>query len=141
MSALLIGLIAGVVCYLDGGHSEGARSAMTIRSMPSASTEPAGRLARCLRAFSRRAWSIRFSRMRMAMPCRLGWIEGNCHQIAESVGGRPDRHGCWRSWERWILLKLVDTLMGLRVTEEEEVQGLDLTQHGEEGYYWEASLP
>ncbi len=31
--------------------------------------------------------------------------------------------------------------MGLRVSAEHEVQGLDLTQHGEEGYYWEASLP
>jgi ammonia channel protein AmtB len=28
---------------------------------------------------------------------------------------------------------------GLQVSEEEEVQGLDLSQHGEEGYDWEAS--
>jgi ammonia channel protein AmtB len=27
----------------------------------------------------------------------------------------------------------------LRVSEEEEVQGLDLTQHGEEGYSWEVT--
>jgi Amt family ammonium transporter len=32
-------------------------------------------------------------------------------------------------------LKLVDITIGLRVSEEEEVQGLDLSQHGEEGYY------
>jgi len=25
------------------------------------------------------------------------------------------------------------------VAEEDEVQGLDLSQHGEEGYYWEVS--
>jgi Amt family ammonium transporter len=37
------------------------------------------------------------------------------------------------------ILKLVDVTIGLRVPEEEEVQGLDLSQHGEEGYYWEAS--
>ena len=37
------------------------------------------------------------------------------------------------------ILKAVDVTIGLRVTEEEEVQGLDLSQHGEEGYYWEAS--
>jgi len=36
-----------------------------------------------------------------------------------------------------IILKLVDVTIGLRVSEEEEVQGLDLSQHGEEGYYWE----
>jgi len=38
-----------------------------------------------------------------------------------------------------IILKVVDITIGLRVSEEEEVQGLDLSQHGEEGYYWEAS--
>lgn len=32
------------------------------------------------------------------------------------------------------ILKLVDALVGLRVTEEEEEMGLDLTQHGERGY-------
>ncbi len=37
------------------------------------------------------------------------------------------------------ILKFVDVTIGLRVSEEEEVQGLDLSQHGEEGYYWEAS--
>jgi Amt family ammonium transporter len=33
-----------------------------------------------------------------------------------------------------ILLKLVDLAVGLRVTREEEIEGLDITQHGEEGY-------
>ena len=34
----------------------------------------------------------------------------------------------------FILLKILDVTMGLRVSQEEESQGLDLTQHGEEGY-------
>ena len=34
----------------------------------------------------------------------------------------------------WILLKVVDAVIGLRVTHEEEEQGLDWTQHGESGY-------
>ena len=33
-----------------------------------------------------------------------------------------------------ILLFVVDKIMGLRVTPEQEVAGLDLSQHGEEGY-------
>ena len=33
-----------------------------------------------------------------------------------------------------ILLKILDSCMGLRVTQDEELQGLDLSQHGEEGY-------
>lgn len=34
----------------------------------------------------------------------------------------------------FILLKLIDAVVGLRVKPEDEVQGLDVTQHGEEGY-------
>ncbi|MHB8150091.1 MAG: ammonium transporter [Desulfobulbia bacterium] len=34
----------------------------------------------------------------------------------------------------FIILKVVDLVIGLRVSEEEEVQGLDLTQHSEIGY-------
>jgi len=33
-----------------------------------------------------------------------------------------------------VLLKIVDLLVGLRVPEEHEVEGLDITQHGEEAY-------
>jgi Amt family ammonium transporter len=35
------------------------------------------------------------------------------------------------------ILKFVDITIGLRVSEEHEALGLDLSQHGEEGYYWE----
>jgi len=38
-----------------------------------------------------------------------------------------------------IILFIVDKTIGLRVSEEQEAQGLDLSQHGEEGYYWEGS--
>jgi Amt family ammonium transporter len=34
----------------------------------------------------------------------------------------------------FILIKILDATLGLRVTQEEETQGLDLSQHGEEGY-------
>ncbi len=34
----------------------------------------------------------------------------------------------------FILLKIIDVAMGLRVNQEGEVRGLDLSQHGEEGY-------
>nr|MDP9146917.1 ammonia channel protein [Acidobacteriota bacterium] len=33
-----------------------------------------------------------------------------------------------------VLLKIVDVLTGLRVTGTEEIEGLDITQHGEEAY-------
>jgi ammonium transporter, Amt family len=34
----------------------------------------------------------------------------------------------------FVILKILDATMGLRVSKEEEMQGLDLSQHGEEGY-------
>jgi Amt family ammonium transporter len=34
----------------------------------------------------------------------------------------------------WLLAKLVDVTIGLRVTREEETVGLDISQHGERGY-------
>jgi Amt family ammonium transporter len=37
-----------------------------------------------------------------------------------------------------VILKVVDVAIGLRVSEEHEVQGLDFSQHGEEGYNWES---
>ena len=34
----------------------------------------------------------------------------------------------------WIILKVLDMTMGLRVNPEQELEGLDLSQHGESGY-------
>lgn len=34
----------------------------------------------------------------------------------------------------FVLLKILDNTMGLRVKKDEEIQGLDVSQHGEEGY-------
>jgi ammonium transporter, Amt family len=67
-----------------------------------------------------------------------GLLEGNAHQLLNQLVG------VCLAWVLGIvgtlaILKLVDVTIGLRVPEEEEVQGLDLSQHGEEGYYWEAS--
>ena len=39
-----------------------------------------------------------------------------------------------------VLLKVIDVVIGLRVTGEEEIQGLDLSQHGEEGYNLDLDL-
>ena len=34
----------------------------------------------------------------------------------------------------WVLAKFVDRLVGLRASEEEQSQGLDIADHNEEGY-------
>jgi Amt family ammonium transporter len=38
-----------------------------------------------------------------------------------------------------LILKIVDLTIGLRVSEDDEVQGLDLSQHGEEGYAFDVT--
>jgi ammonium transporter, Amt family len=71
-------------------------------------------------------------------PLPSGLLEGNAHQLWNQLVGVAIA---------WVLaivgtlaiLKFVDAVVGLRVTEEEEVQGLDLSQHGEEGYSWEVT--
>ena len=35
-----------------------------------------------------------------------------------------------------VLLKLIDLTIGLRMSPEDEAEGMDVTQHGEEGYDW-----
>jgi len=40
----------------------------------------------------------------------------------------------WCALLTWLILKLVDWMVGLRVTEEQETEGLDLASHGESGY-------
>jgi len=65
-----------------------------------------------------------------------GMIEGNFHQILNQLVGVAIAWGL-AIVGTLILLKIVDWAIGLRVTPEDEVTGLDLSQHGEEGYYWE----
>ncbi|HYE75289.1 MAG TPA: hypothetical protein VEF04_18240, partial [Blastocatellia bacterium] len=40
----------------------------------------------------------------------------------------------------YVILKIVDLIVGVRVTGEDEVVGLDLSQHGEEGYNLDMDL-
>lgn len=65
-----------------------------------------------------------------------GLLEGNYRQIFNQFVGVSI------AWAlaivgTLIILFIVDKLVGLRVSEDHESQGLDLSQHGEEGYNWE----
>jgi Amt family ammonium transporter len=69
-----------------------------------------------------------------------GMMDGNFHQILNQLVGVAIAI-VLAVVGTFVILKVVDLVLGVRVSSEDEVQGLDLTQHGEEGYYWEASLP
>lgn len=42
--------------------------------------------------------------------------------------------GVYTAIVTFVLLKLIDRMLGLRVSQDEETEGLDLTQHNERGY-------
>jgi Amt family ammonium transporter len=64
-----------------------------------------------------------------------GLLEGNGHQVMNQMIGVAI------SWVvsivgTLIILFVVDKTIGLRVSAEDEATGLDLSQHGEDGYEW-----
>ena len=67
----------------------------------------------------------------------LGLIDGNGMQVVNQLGGVV------LSWVlaivgSLIILKICDAVVGLRVKPEDELDGLDLSMHGEEGYNLDA---
>ncbi len=67
-----------------------------------------------------------------------GFFEGNHHQVINQFIGVAIAWGLSIVGTLLILL-VVDKLIGLRVSEDDERTGLDLSQHGEEGYDWETA--
>lgn len=64
---------------------------------------------------------------------KCGLLEGNANQlVAQFVGAAAAI--ALAVVGTIILLKIVDSLVGLRVNQAGELQGLDINQHGEEGY-------
>ena len=137
MPALLIGLMAGVFCYwmvakvkakfgyddsLDafGVHGAGGTlGALLTGIFASSAVNPIFKDAQ-------------------GNAIASGVLEGNAHQLLNQLVGVVI------AWVlaivgTLVILKVVDATIGLRVSSEEELQGLDLSQHGEEGYYWETS--
>jgi Amt family ammonium transporter len=67
-----------------------------------------------------------------------GVLEGNGHQLLNQAVGVAIAWGL-AIVGTTIILVVVDKTIGLRVSDEDEVTGLDLSQHGEEGYHAEPS--
>ena len=64
---------------------------------------------------------------------KCGLLEGNAQQVVAQVVGIVAAIAL-AVVGTVIILKIVDALLGLRVNQAGELQGLDLNQHGEEGY-------
>jgi Amt family ammonium transporter len=136
MSALVIGFIAGMYCYwmvskvksrfgyddsLDafGVHGAGGTIGALLTGV-----------------FATSAINPIFKNAQgKALP--VGLIDGNGGQILNQLVGVLIAWGL-AIVGTLVILKVVDVLVGLRVPEEHEIQGLDLALHGEEGYTFEA---
>jgi len=136
LPALLIGFLAGIVCYcmvtvvkhrfkyddsLDafGVHGAGGTlgailtGVFATNAVNDALKDSAGKTA------------------------PLGWVDGNAGQVMNQLIGTAI------AWVlaivgTLIILKITDVLVGLRVGKDQEMEGLDVSQHGEEGYFLEA---
>lgn len=139
MPALLIGLIAGVVCYTMVAKVKVALG--YDDSLDAFGVHGVGGTVGALLTgvFATRLVNPIFKDAQgSALP--VGMIDGNYHQMLNQLIGVVIAIAL-AVVGTTIILKVVDLIIGVRVPAEHEVQGLDLTQHGEEGYYWEASMP
>jgi ammonium transporter, Amt family len=132
MSALVIGFIAGLVCYwmvtkvksifgyddaLDafGVHGAGGTIGALLTGI-----------------FAQQVINPIFG---AGKP--VGGLDGHWGQLGNQLVGVLIAWG-FALVGTIVLLKITDMITGLRVTETEEIEGLDITQHGEEAYNLEA---
>ena len=134
--ALLIGGIAGVLCYLMVARVK-ARFGYDD-SLDAFGVHGAGGTIGALLTgvFASRVVNPVFKDSQ-ANALAVGLIDGNPSQVMYQFVGVAV---AWvlAAVVTLVILKVVDLLVGLRIPEEHEIQGLDLSQHGEEGYNWEA---
>ena len=133
MSALLIGLIAGVVCpfmvfrvkkmfgYDDsldafGVHGVGGTMGALLTGLLASG-----------------AINAVFGKDGAGRPYATGAVDGNWNQVVNQLVGMGIGWGL-AIGGTLVLLFVVDKTMGLRVSATDEATGLDLSQHGEEGY-------
>ncbi len=131
--ALVIGLLAGVVCFfmvfvvkkifgyddsLDafGVHGAGGTLGALLTGL-----------------FASSAINAAFGKNAAGNPIATGALDGHWGQVLNQAAGAGI------AWVisiagTLLLLFLVDKVIGLRVSAEDESEGLDLSQHGEEGY-------
>ena len=136
MPALLIGFVAGVVCYLmvsvvksrfrydDSLDAFGVHGIGGTIGILATGVFATNAVNNALKDASGHAQA-------------MGLADGNAGQILNQF---------WAVLIGWVLsivgtlviLKVVDLLVGVRVAREDEIDGLDLSQHGEEAYNFEA---
>jgi len=121
MSAIAIGGIAGILCYTAllfrvGRGLDESCDAWAVHGMGGLW----GAIATGIFATS-------------AVNSYTGLLYGNVHQFTAQIAAAA-ASVIYAFVVTYALAKLVDSVMGLRVSEDEEYVGLDISQHGEKAY-------
>ncbi len=127
MPSLLMGATAGIVCYFSCSmlkrklRYDDALDAFGVHGV-------GGTLGAILTGIfaTRACWDINKGEP-------VGLLEGNSQMVIGQLAAVAITYA-FAGIGSLILLKLVDVLLGLRVRAESEQRGLDITDHGEEGY-------
>ena len=129
--AILIGASAGVVCFFmvtavkKRFHYDDALDAFGVHGI-------GGTLGAILTGiFATKAINDVYSGKPM------GWIDGNPGQVLNQLAA-VGVSWALASVGSIVILKICDALVGVRAMEQHEVEGLDLSMHGEEGYTFES---
>ena len=138
MAALAIGFLAGVVCFL--GVTELKKRLGYDDTLDAFGVHGIGGLTGALLTgvFANSAVNTVFKDSAgNALPS--GLLEGNAMQVVNQLIAAlvAITLGMIASW---IILKVIDLTIGVRVSGEHETLGLDVSQHGEEGYNLDLDL-
>ncbi|HLA75132.1 MAG TPA: ammonium transporter [Gammaproteobacteria bacterium] len=121
MGAIVIGLAAGVVCYWAASSLK--RKLGYDDSLDAFGVHAVGGIVGALLTGIFAAASLGGSKADLDIAGQL-WIQ--LQGVAFTI--------VYCAVVTWIILKVIDAVIGLRVNEEQESEGLDLSQHDERGY-------
>jgi Amt family ammonium transporter len=136
MPALLIGFAAGLVCYLMVASVKskfGYDDSLDAFGVHGAG----GTLGALLTGVFATNAVNNALKDSAGNPQRLGLVDGNGGQIVNQAIGCAIAIGL-AFVMTFIILKIVDAIIGVRADSRDEQVGLDLSMHGEEGYNLEA---
>ncbi|MBI4877981.1 MAG: ammonium transporter [Acidobacteria bacterium] len=136
MPALAIGFVAGMVCYfmvaivkMKLGYDD-SLDAFGVHGV-------GGTLGAILTGFFATNQVNDALKDGSGRPLPLGLVDGSGSQVLNQLIGAGVAWGL-AAVATLVILKVCDVTMGLRVERDDEIQGLDLSLHGEEGYSFES---
>src|SRR4051794_18224070 len=123
MGAIAIGLIAGIVCFFATNYMKralGVDDSLDVFPVHGVGGIVGTTLTGVFAA---------------TMFGGIGYPEGQtmAGQVAVQLGGVAVTL-VWSAVLTWVIVKVVDALIGMRVAQEEETEGLDTVLHNEKGY-------